>query len=130
MANENDYYFTINTSDEKFYLCKVQDSESIFTTEEVEGMTVLTGADFADRKFIQLISPFVVVATPDGPIPVEYGKMPGGSKRLWVNVDNIASFNVIDKNSKLVMALDQILSGIVTEAEPSQQPQKHRYTGR
>ena len=118
MALEKTNYYTINTSDEKFYLCKVKDSEEIFTTEDVDGITVLTGVNFSGRGgFIQLIDPFVVVATPDGPIPVEYGKMPGGSSRLWVNIDNISSFNVIDNNGKLVQALDQILSGIVTEAE-------------
>ena len=124
MALENNYY-TINTSDEKFYLCKVQDSDKMFTTEEIDGLTVLINTDFADRKFIVLIDPFVVVATPDGPIPVEYGKMPGGSNRLWVNIDNISSFNVIDNNGKLVQALDQILSGIVTAADSKvQEPQR------
>lgn len=119
-----EYYYTVNTSDEKFYLCKVQDSEDIFVTDEVDGKTVLTGANFGDRTFIQLIDPFVVIATPDGPIPVEYSKMPGGSSRLWVSISNIASFNVIDPASRLVEALDQMLSGIVTETEP--QPQKVR----
>lgn len=123
---DNGNYYTVNTSDEKFYLCKVQDSESIFTCEDQDGVTVLTDANFGDRKFIQLIDPFVVLATPDGPIPVEYGKMPGGSKRLWVNVDNIASFNVIDPASKLVDALDQIISGIVTDTADQAQPQRAR----
>lgn len=114
-------YFTINTSDEKFYLCKVDGSEDIFTVEQVDGVDTLTNVDFGDRKFIQLIDAFVVVQTPDGPIPVQYSKMPGGSNRLWVNINNLASFCVIDNASKLVEALDQIASGIVTEVDPSAQ---------
>jgi hypothetical protein len=114
-------YYTVNTSDEKFYLCKIEDSQEMFTVEQIEGVDTLTKVDFGDRKFIQLIDAFVVVQTPDGPIPVAYSKMPGGSSRLWVNVANIASFCVIDNGSKLVEALDQITSGIVTDVDSSAQ---------
>ncbi len=117
MASETTYY-TVNTSDEKFYLCQVQDADKIFKVESIDGVSTIVDADFGDRKFIQLIDPFVVVATPDGPVPVEYSRMPGGSKRLWVNVSNVASFNVIDGNSKLVDALDQMLSQVITAVEP------------
>ena len=118
---EKTNYFTIRMSDESFYLCKVRNADSIFTVEQIGGFDVITESRLHEHQTLQLTDVFVIVATPDGPIPVEYAKMPGGSKVLWANVNNIASFNVIDNGSKLVLALDQIISGVITETTPAQQ---------
>jgi hypothetical protein len=129
VQDKKENYFTIRMNDESFYLCHVVDSDVVFTVDTVEGVDVITESRLHDYKTLKLRDVFVIVATPDGPIPVEYAKMPGGSKVLWVNVDNVCSFNVIDQNSKLVAALDQILSGIVTDVTPAQQ-QAARQRGR
>ena len=114
-------YFTIRMSDESFYLCKINDWKNVFTVEKIDGYDMITETKLHNFRSLVLSDAFVIVQTPDGPIPVEYAKMPGGSKALWVNVDNICSFNVIDSGSKLVMALDQILSGVITEAPTPEQ---------
>ena len=114
---KKEYYYTIRMNDESFYMCKVKDSNDVFTVEEQDGMDVISGTNVHNHNFLQLTDVFVIVQTQSGPVPVEYYKMPGGSKVLWVNIKNIASFNVIDSKSKLVDALDQIASGIITETE-------------
>jgi len=114
-------YFTIRMSDESFYLCKINDWENVFTVENIGGVDLITETRLHDYRSLKLSDVFVIVQTPDGPIPVEYAKMPGGSKALWVSVDNICSFNVIDNGSKLVQALDQILAGVITEAPTPEQ---------
>lgn len=111
-----DYWYTIRTSDQNFYMGKVVDSNDIFTVDTQDGFDVITKTEFP-AGFIQMKDAFVIVQTVDGPIPVEYSKMPGGSKLIWINPDNINSFNVIDSNSKLVSALDQISSGVITAVE-------------
>jgi hypothetical protein len=114
-------YFSIRMSNGNFYMGHVVDHERVFKIENKEGSDVITSAMLhasTDSEHIRMTKVFVIVETSGGPVPVQYEKMPGGSKILWLSVNNIAEFNVIDSSSKLVTALDAIDSGVIPVANP------------
>jgi hypothetical protein len=112
-------YFSIRMSNGNFYMGHVVDHEKIFKLGQKEGADIILNADLGNPgSFIQMTKVFVIVETNSGPVPVQYEKMPGGSKLLWLSNINIAEFNVIDSGSKLVVALDAIDSQVIPTANP------------
>lgn len=117
-VKEKEPYFSIRMSNGNFYMGHVVDAKNVFKLENKDGADVIASTTLKEKAYIQMQKVFVIVETNSGPLPVQYEKMPGGSKLLWLTADNIAEFNVIDSSSKLVTALDAIDSGVIPVANP------------
>ncbi len=112
----NGNYFTIRVSSGNVYMAKVKNEKDIFTVSNASGKDVIVNSLMHNKSAIELSSVFVIMQVKEGPLPVKYELMPGGSSSLWLNTSQISEFNVIDNGSKIVEALNAIDSGVLTSA--------------
>lgn len=109
-------FYTIRVGNGNVYFAKVKNEKQIFTVENVNGKDVITKSDLRNQDALVLTNVFVIVPTKDGPLPVKYEDMPGGSQVMWVNPSQVSEYNVIDSQGKLLEALEALDAGVLTQA--------------
>jgi len=111
---EKAHFFTIRVGNGNVYFAKIKKEKDVFTVGNVDGKEIITESNLSKYASVEMTNVFVIVPTKDGPVPVKYEDMPGGSSVMWVNTSQVSEFNVIDSNGKLLEALEAIDSGILS----------------
>ena len=117
-------HVAIETRSGRSYVGKLAIGENpdytILTKKDKRGLLAVKYVKFKPGIFIILEDVYVLIPTktPEGiqPVPVKFSDMPTGSSAVSIGADGITEINVMDKSSRLLKAIAQEESSIITSA--------------